>query len=108
MEQALSLRKKVLANAKPKMLKGEYLDGTMYISMLNSYLTAINNGGVPNIQNAWTYMCIEKCMKLQEQCYDFFVQEMERTFDNLPCEVKEFETEIEDIQTECFKMFESQ
>jgi|688.fasta_scaffold270704_1 hypothetical protein len=57
------------------MLKGEHLDGTMYISMLNSYLNAINNGGVPNIQNAWTYMCIEKCIKLQEKCYDFFTQE---------------------------------
>jgi hypothetical protein len=33
---------------------------------------------------------------------------MEKTFDNLPCEVVEFETEIEKIQTNCFKMFESQ
>jgi hypothetical protein len=48
-EQALNLRKKVLTNAKPKMIKGEYLDGTMYVSMINSYLIAINNGGVPNI-----------------------------------------------------------
>jgi hypothetical protein len=31
------------------MLKGETLDVNMYISMLNSYLTAINEGGVPNI-----------------------------------------------------------
>jgi len=67
-EQALSLRKRVLTNAKPKMLKGEHLDGTM----LNSYINAINNGSIPNIENAWTYMCIEKCMKLQEQCYSFF------------------------------------
>lgn len=70
------------------MIKGEYLDGTMYVSMINSYLTAINNGGVPNIQNAWTYMCIEKCMKLQEICYDFFVSESEKFLrDNLPCSV---------------------
>ena len=73
MEQALTLRKKILTNTKAKMLKGEHLDGTMYISMLNSYLSAINNGGVPNIENAWTYMCIEKIIKLQEKCYYFYV-----------------------------------
>lgn len=48
----------------------------MYVSMLKSYVTAINNGGVPNIENAWTYMCIQKCMKLQEQCYNFFAEEV--------------------------------
>jgi hypothetical protein len=57
-EQALNLRKKVLTSSKPKIIKGECLDGPMYLSMLQSYLTAINNGSVPNIQNAWTYMCI--------------------------------------------------
>ena len=72
MEQSLNLRKRVLSSTKPKTLKGEYLDGTMYLSVLNSYLTCINDGGVPVIENAWTYMCIEKCIKLQEYCYDEF------------------------------------
>lgn len=57
-EQALSLRKRIFTNTKAKTIKGENLDGTMYLSILNSYLTCINNGGVPNIENAWTYMCM--------------------------------------------------
>ena len=48
-EQSLNLRKRVLSSTKPKKLKGEYLDGNMYISVLNSYLTCINEGGVPVI-----------------------------------------------------------
>jgi hypothetical protein len=64
-EQALILRKRVLHSAKPKLLRGQPLDGSMYVSLVKSYLNAINNGGVPNIENAWTYMCIEKCIKLQ-------------------------------------------
>jgi hypothetical protein len=92
-EQALNLRKRVLTNAKPKMLKGEHLDGLMYMSMLNSYLAAINSGGVPNIENAWTYMCIEKCMKLQEQCYDFFMDEINQNLkENIPCSAEDFES----------------
>jgi hypothetical protein len=57
-EQALNLRKRIFSSTKPKLFKGQHLDGTMYISILNSYLSCINNGGVPNIENAWTYMCI--------------------------------------------------
>lgn len=29
----------------------------MYCNMLSSYVTAINEGAVPNIENAWNYMC---------------------------------------------------
>ncbi len=32
----------------------------MYTNLLRSYVTAINEGAVPNIENAWTYMCEEK------------------------------------------------
>ena len=67
-EQAMSLRKKVLERARPKTFRGEQLDGGMYLSMLEAYLRAINEGAVPNIQNAWTYMCMEKCGQLLEWC----------------------------------------
>ena len=33
------------------------LNGEMYASMLESYVAAINDGAVPNIENAWNYMC---------------------------------------------------
>lgn len=29
----------------------------MYLCLLNSYVNAINNGAIPNIENAWNYMC---------------------------------------------------
>lgn len=37
------------------------LDGDMYCNMLNSYVQAINEGAVPNIESAWNYMCMEQC-----------------------------------------------
>lgn len=44
----------------------------MYLCLLNSYVTAINNGAVPNIENAWNYMCQEKCAHAFEESVCFF------------------------------------
>ena len=41
----------------------------MYCSMMNSYVNAINEGAVPNIENAWNYMCQEQCRKALDDCY---------------------------------------
>ena len=98
MEQALNLRKRIFSSTKPKLFKGEHLDGNMYISILNCYINCINNGGVPNIENAWTYMCIEKCIKLQEQCYDFFKETLDKNIrKNLPYPSEILDNEVEEL-----------
>lgn len=33
------------------------LTGSMIFDLVVSYTEAINKGAVPNIQNAWTYIC---------------------------------------------------
>ena len=44
----------------------------MYLCLLNSYVAAINNGAVPNIENAWNYMCQEKCTQAFEHSLSYF------------------------------------
>lgn len=29
----------------------------MFAGLIDSYVTAINEGAVPNIETAWTYLC---------------------------------------------------
>jgi hypothetical protein len=48
---------------KPKALNGKELNGEMFISLIKSYLSAINGGAVPNIENAWNYLCKDECHK---------------------------------------------
>jgi len=62
-EQVLNLRKRVLHRIKPKTLKGQILNGEMFCSMINSYIKAINEGAVPVIENAWSFMCKNECFK---------------------------------------------
>jgi len=44
----------------------------MYVSLIHSYLAAINNGSVPNIENAWNYLCKDECIKAVNQAYDAY------------------------------------
>jgi hypothetical protein len=60
-EQVLILRKKMLERIRPKMMNGKPLNGEMYASLVANYIQAVNSGIVPNIENAWTYICKGQC-----------------------------------------------
>ena len=47
--QVLNFRKRVVERMKPKTLHGQKVNGELYLSMLQSYIGAINEGAVPNI-----------------------------------------------------------
>lgn len=56
----------------------------MYLCLLNSYVTAINNGAVPNIENAWNYMCEEKCAQAFQYSLSYFKDEAEKRVASFP------------------------
>jgi len=62
-EQVMQLRRKVLNRIKPKTLNGKKLTGEMLCNLAQTYISAINKGVVPNIENAWTYICKNECVK---------------------------------------------
>jgi hypothetical protein len=62
-EQMMDLRTKVLGRIKPKSLNGKDIDGGMLANLANIYVTAINQGTIPNIENAWSYICKNECQK---------------------------------------------
>jgi hypothetical protein len=49
----MNLRKRVLGRLQPKKINNNVLDGQAYFSVVKTYVDAINNGAVPNIQTAW-------------------------------------------------------
>lgn len=52
-----TVRKKIIQKMKPKKLNGKNLNGDMLYNLAQNYVEAINNGAVPNIETAWTYIC---------------------------------------------------
>lgn len=58
--------------------------------MMNSYVTAINEGAVPNIENAWNYMCEEQCRRAMDECYQIFIRSLQDNLRDLPKPEEDF------------------
>lgn len=63
----MTLRRKVVNKVKAKTLNGKKLSGPMLANLAEAYVTAINNGAVPNIETAWSYICKGECQKALEE-----------------------------------------
>ncbi len=56
-DQIRGARKKIFKKVKPKTMNGKFLNGGMLIELCKAYIQAMNTGNMPNIENAWTYLC---------------------------------------------------
>jgi hypothetical protein len=83
MKQVLELRSKILQRMKFKMINGRKLTGPMLAHLSETYVNAINEGAVPNIENAWTYICQTECQKALEGAFSIFEQSFQTL---LPCD----------------------
>ena len=61
---------------RPKTLNGKNLNGGMLSSLLVSYAKSINEGSVPNIENAWTYLLREQAEKAVDESIDLYYKEV--------------------------------
>ena len=51
----------------------------MFTSLMQNYVKAINEGAVPNIENAWSYICKNECLKAvfeASENYDSIIKEI--------------------------------
>ena len=88
-EQVLTLRKKILTTNKIKKINDKEINGEMLSGLIVSYINAINNGAVPNIENAWNYICINQCIKLKNECLNYFKENLQSIiFENMPLSEK--------------------
>lgn len=89
-EQVVQLRRKVINRIKPKTLNGKMLTGEMLCNLTQTYVSAINKGAVPNIENAWTYICKNECVKAFHSSlekYDITLKEL--AYSKIPMEEKD-------------------
>lgn len=61
------LRAKIYKKVRHKTLNGKTVTGKMMLELAQAYTTAINEGSVPNIQNAWSYVCQNECNRANEE-----------------------------------------
>lgn len=68
LQLAGKLRRHIFRKVKVKMLNKACLTGEMLAQLAITYVGAINNGGVPNIEGAWSSVCNAECAKSVDEC----------------------------------------
>jgi len=77
--QVLALRRHILNNMKAKTMHNKVLNGGMYIELIRSYIEAVNNGAIPNIENTWALICKSenyKSLKAGIEVYENLLREV--------------------------------
>ena len=106
LNQVTQLRKKVTHWVRPKILNGKELNPEMLISLAENYVLAINKGAVPNIENAWTYICQNESKKSLEKTVarlDQFIND--EVIHRIPMEEKELKEIKADIRKDWVSFF---
>lgn len=75
--QVNKLRLKIYSKVKVKTLNGRQLNGKMLLELANSYITAINTGSLPNIQNAWQYVCQNECLRAIQESVSLYEEQVQ-------------------------------
>lgn len=52
----------------------------MFCNMVQSYVSSINKGSIPDIQNAWEFIVESECIKAFNDCLDIYNQGLKKTF----------------------------
>lgn len=106
LEQVVQLRKKVLHGVKPKLLNGKQLNPNMFITLAESYVSSINKGAVPNIENAWTYICQNEAKKSLEKAIVYFDEFLnDQIFHYLPMEENDLRERFKEAKDESKQIF---
>jgi len=88
--QVLALRRHVLNNMKPKTMHNKVLNGGMYTELIKSYIEAVNNGAIPNIENTWSLICRTECFKSLKSASETYESLLKDVMQNkLPLPVEE-------------------
>jgi len=78
----------------------------MFLTLAETYIVAINQGAVPNIENAWTYICHNESKKSMEKAIGRFDEMMnDSIIHQLPMEEMYLQEMYTEIRSECKEIF---
>jgi hypothetical protein len=78
----------------------------MYFSVMKNYVGAINEGAVPNIENAWNYMCKEQCYKISTEAYEMFETRLKEALSlKMPCTEDDFNNAVQCAKEQAEDLF---
>ena len=67
-----TLRAKIFSRVRPKSLNGKFVTGETLLELCEAYTYAINQGNVPCIESAWTYVCKQESERAMRSSLQFY------------------------------------
>ena len=97
-DEIKKLRKKIFKKVKPKTLNGKIFTGPMVVEICKAYLIAINSGNVPNIENAWNYLCKQESHKAMNDTLSLLEKKLQDQIKEGPNNAKELKKMKEEVR----------
>ena len=72
----MSMRHQILHKMIIKKINGKAMDGSTWVELVQVYVQTINEGGVPNIESSWTYICKQKAQQKLGEAINAFEREI--------------------------------
>ena len=107
-EQVNYLRKTVINSINPKKLNGQELSGEMFCNLLHSYVKMINDGAVPVIQTAWTYMRQNQTVNAKKNAIESYKQKTNELQNKLPMKEEYLKNILKKIKQDVFLTFKEE
>ena len=104
-EQVNYLRKTVLNSINPKKLNGQELNGEMFIDLVKSYVKMINEGAVPVIQTAWTYMRQNQALIAKKNAVENYKKKTNELVNKFPMKEEFLKNSLKKIKKEIILNF---
>lgn len=80
------------------------MDGITWISLVEQYVNAINEGAVPNIQSSWIYICKQRASEGLDTCKEAFETEIEQTV-QFPTNAQDLDQTLKELEEDISKKF---
>ena len=105
-EMMTNLKNKVFNEVQAKNLNGSALCGNTYICLIESYLNAINNGAIPNIDSAWTNITQAENQRILNELINTYMKLMSEGVKKLPVEEEDLNQTEHKVKLDIMMQFE--
>ena len=106
-KQMEDLRSKVMTSADPKKIKAGLVSGYMLVELVQSWVTAVNDGKVPSIEDTWTNVCQAELRKQVAALQTKYHTQEAQIVDSLPLAENELLSWYRGVLEDARKVFQA-
>eukprot|EP00002_Diphylleia_rotans_P005218 TRINITY_DN14330_c0_g1_i1.p1 TRINITY_DN14330_c0_g1~~TRINITY_DN14330_c0_g1_i1.p1 ORF type:complete len:721 (+),score=146.17 TRINITY_DN14330_c0_g1_i1:51-2213(+) len=105
LHQLEEFKRTTMRQLRPKMINGQELNGSMLVTMAQSFVEAINQGAVPTIMSAWENVATLACHEAVEEARPIYINGIRRALEGGVMSMEQFERLHQDLMARALEKF---